>query len=163
MTLCACWWDAGRKVVRDPQLMADGGEARAFRLQRGGPHVFLSGLARAVQWPRAHTGPIGSSRAYPRLDKNPGGAVYGQRVPPTFGGPFTWAGQRYLERSVRGRLEAARPALAGLGSRAWRVGRCTRLVEGQRRDDQRQRRCPGLFESMISCWKSERSCTKISA
>ena len=29
-----------------------------------------------------------------------GGAVYGQRVPVTFGGPFTWAGQRYIERSV---------------------------------------------------------------
>ena len=29
-----------------------------------------------------------------------GGPVYGQRVPVTFGGPFTWAGQRYVERSV---------------------------------------------------------------
>ena len=29
-----------------------------------------------------------------------GGADYGQRVPVTFGGPFTWAGQRYIERSV---------------------------------------------------------------
>ncbi|CAJ1403350.1 unnamed protein product [Effrenium voratum] len=53
----------GGLVVRDPQLMADGGEAS--------------------------------------LELSSGGAVYGQRVPPTFGGPFTWAGQRYLERSVR--------------------------------------------------------------
>ncbi|CAK0882725.1 unnamed protein product [Prorocentrum cordatum] len=30
----------------------------------------------------------------------PGGEVYGQRVPQTYGGPFTWAGQRYLERAV---------------------------------------------------------------
>ncbi|CAE7405480.1 unnamed protein product [Symbiodinium sp. CCMP2592] len=30
-----------------------------------------------------------------------GGAVYGQRLPHTFGGRFSWAGQRYVERSVR--------------------------------------------------------------
>lgn len=30
-----------------------------------------------------------------------GGEVYGQQTPHTFGGPFTWAGQRYMERGVR--------------------------------------------------------------
>jgi len=30
-----------------------------------------------------------------------GGDVYGRQFPQTFGGPFTWAGQRYAERSVQ--------------------------------------------------------------
>eukprot|EP00928_Gymnodinium_smaydae_P005200 TRINITY_DN11786_c0_g7_i1.p1 TRINITY_DN11786_c0_g7~~TRINITY_DN11786_c0_g7_i1.p1 ORF type:complete len:668 (+),score=142.14 TRINITY_DN11786_c0_g7_i1:58-2061(+) len=30
-----------------------------------------------------------------------GGDIYGQRVPETIGGPFTWAGQRYVERGVQ--------------------------------------------------------------
>lgn len=34
-------------------------------------------------------------------DVTPGGEVYGQRLPQTFGGPFSWAGQRYVERGVR--------------------------------------------------------------
>mmetsp|Transcript_47152 Transcript_47152/g.88333 ORF Transcript_47152/g.88333 Transcript_47152/m.88333 type:complete len:666 (+) Transcript_47152:27-2024(+) len=91
-------------------------QLRAFQNWRGGPvpnqAVSMNGGSSAVMW----WSPTGEAQcpkgAEPVHDWSKsegcsvqevhlGGEVYGERVPLTFGGAFTWAGQRYTERTVQ--------------------------------------------------------------
>ncbi|CAE7761503.1 unnamed protein product, partial [Symbiodinium sp. CCMP2456] len=84
----------------------------AFATWRGGPEPLPRGDEDLVSWAKltALTCPNGGEAIRdPALMMgtedsillSSGGNVYGQRLPHTLGGRFSWAGQRYVERSVR--------------------------------------------------------------
>ncbi|CAL1138534.1 unnamed protein product [Cladocopium goreaui] len=82
----------------------------AFRSWRGGPVALPFNSKDAVTWADSPTrctqgvavrDPLQVAEIQAVHELSTGGSVYGQRIPVTFGGPFSWAGQRYIERSVR--------------------------------------------------------------
>eukprot|EP00435_Cladocopium_sp_Y103_P042706 s1988_g11.t2 len=82
----------------------------AFRSWRGGPVPLPFNGKDKVTWANSPTrcsqgmairDPLQVAEIQAVHELSTGGSVYGQRVPVTFGGPFSWAGQRYIERSVR--------------------------------------------------------------